>query len=268
MNRQSVRTDGSRPVQDARNVTTPWVAFSHALDQSVTVYASYGQGIETEVTPNKTGTYANAGQALPVLRSYQREVGVKGQTTASNWQVTWFDITRPTAGDAPASGSLVNRQMDGEARHRGLELSGSTSVQNWKLGSGFTWINAKRQNAVIDTSVNGERPLNVPAYILRGMAEYRYSSVPGLRTGLRLSHEGKRGVTEQSNGDIQLPAWTTLDASAHYDTKVNNVASTWTLAIDNVADKRYWRESPKQFGHYYLYPGAPRTLRASVQFRL
>jgi iron complex outermembrane receptor protein len=268
MNRQSVRTDGSRPVQDARNVTTPWVAFSHALDQSVTVYASYGQGIETEVTPNKTGTYANAGQALPVLRSYQREVGVKGQTTASNWQVTWFDITRPTAGDAPASGSLVNRQMDGEARHRGLELSGSTSVQNWKLGSGFTWINAKRQNAVIDTSVNGERPLNVPAYILRGMAEYRYSSVPGLRTGLRLSHEGKRGVTEQSNGDIQLPAWTTLDASAHYDTKVNNVASTWTLAIDNLADKRYWRESPKQFGHYYLYPGAPRTLRASVQFRL
>ncbi len=268
MNRQSVRTDGSRPIQDARNVTTPWVAFSHALDQSVTVYASYGQGIETEVTPNKTGTYANAGQALPVLRSYQHEVGVKGQTTASNWQVTWFDITRPTAGDAPASGSLVNRQMDGEARHRGLELSGSTSVQNWKLGSGFTWIDAKRQNAVIDTSVNGQRPLNVPAYILRGMAEYRYSGVPGLRTGVRLSHEGKRGVTEQSNGDIQLPAWTTLDASAHYDTKVNNVASTWTLAIDNLANKHYWRESPKQYDHYYLYPGAPRTLRASVQFRL
>ncbi|PUE58332.1 hypothetical protein B9Z44_01160 [Limnohabitans curvus] len=268
MNRQSVRTDGSRPIQDARNVTTPWVAFSHALDQSVTVYASYGQGIETEVTPNKTGTYANAGQALPVLRSYQHEVGVKGQTTASNWQVTWFDITRPTAGDAPTSSSLVNRQMDGEARHRGLELSGTTSVQNWKLGSGFTWIDAKRQNAVIDTSVNGQRPLNVPAYILRGMAEYRYSGVPGLRTGVRLSHEGKRGVTEQSNGDIQLPAWTTLDASAHYDTKVNNVASTWTLAIDNLANKHYWRESPKQYDHYYLYPGAPRTLRASVQFRL
>jgi len=268
MNRQSVGTDGSSPVQDARNVTTPWVALSHALDNSVTVYASYGQGIETEVAPNKTSTYANAGQALPVLRSYQHEVGVKGQTTASNWQVTWFDITRPTAGDAPASGGLVNRQIDGEARHRGLELSGTTSVQNWSLGSSFTWIDAKRQNAVIDTSVNGQRPLNVPTYILRGMAEYRYSSVPGLRTGVRLSHEGKRGVTEQNNGDIQLPAWTTLDASAHYDTKVNNIASTWTLAIDNVADKHYWRESPKQYDHYYLYPGAPRTLRASVQFRL
>ena len=39
-------------------------------------------------------------------------------------------------------------------------------------------------------------------------------------------------------------------------------------SIDNLADRRYWRESPKQFGHYYLYPGAPRTIRATVQFRL
>jgi iron complex outermembrane receptor protein len=98
------------------------------------------------------------------------------------------------------------------------------------------------------------------------LAEYRYASVPGLRTGLRLSHEGKRQVTE--NGSVQLPAWTTLDASAHYDTKFNNMASTWTLAIENLEDKRYWRESPKQFGHYYLYPGAPRTFRATVQFRM
>jgi iron complex outermembrane receptor protein len=39
----------------------------------------------------------------------------------------------------------------------------------------------------------------------------------------------------------------------------------WTLAIDNLADRRYWRESPKQYGHYYLYPGAPRTLRVAVK---
>jgi iron complex outermembrane receptor protein len=101
---------------------------------------------------------------------------------------------------------------------------------------------------------------------MRGMAEYRYASVPGLRTGLRVSHEGQRNVTE--DGSAMLPSWTTFDASAHYDTKVNNIASTWSLAIDNLEDKRYWRESPKQFGHYYLYAGAPRTLRATIQFRL
>jgi iron complex outermembrane recepter protein len=268
MNRQSARTDGTRPVQDLRNVTTPWIAMSHAVSTTTTVYTSYGQGIETEITPNKTSTYANAGQALPVMRSQQYEVGLKGQTTYQTWQITAFDITRPAAADAPASGALVTRQIDGENHHRGLELSGSTAIQNWMLGSGLTWIDAKRQNSTIDPSLNGQRPLNVPDYVLRAMAEYRYSSVPGLRTGVRLSHEGKRGVTEQNNGNIQLPAWTTVDATVHFDTKVNNTPSTWTMAIDNIANKHYWRESPKQYDHYYLYPGAPRTLRASVQFRL
>ncbi len=268
LNRQSAKTDGSQPEQDLRNVTTPWLALSHALNPTTTVYASYGQGIETEVTPNKSNTYVNAGKALPALRSKQYEVGLKGQTAVSHWQITGFDITRPAAVDAPAAGGLVVHQIDGENRHRGIELSGDTSLNHWRLGSGFTWIDAKRQNASIDPQLNGQRPLNVPSYVLRGMAEYRYATEPGLRTGLRVSHEGKRGVTEQNNGNISLPAWTTLDLLNHYDTKINNVPSTMTFAVDNVLNKQYWRESPKQYDHYYLYPGAPRTFRATLQMRL
>jgi iron complex outermembrane receptor protein len=268
MDRKSAKTDNTNQVQDERNVTTPWIALSHAISTATNIYASYGQGIETEVTPNKTSTYANAAQALPVMRSYQYEVGIKRQLAHRAWQVTAFDITRPTAADAPASNGLLNRQIDGENRHRGLELSGNRSIQNWKLGGGLTWIEAKRQNSTIDPSLNGQRPLNVPEYVLRAVAEYRYSSMPGMRMALRLSREGKRGVTEHNKGDIQLPAWTTLDATAHYDTKINNVASTLSLAIDNLANKRFWRESPKQYDHYYLYPGAPRTLRLTAQFRM
>jgi iron complex outermembrane receptor protein len=265
INRSSINSDGDAATRDERNLTTPWMAVSHAINPSVTAYASYGQGVEASVTPNKPNQYANAGQAIPALKSRQHELGLKGQSQQASWQVTWFDITRPATGDL-STGLLLTRQIDGEAHHRGLELSGNTRVQNWNLGSGITWIDAKRQNATIDPAVNGQRPINVPTYILRGMAEYRYSSVPGLRTGVRLSHEGERNVTE--TGDVKLPAWTTIDASAHYDTKVNNVTSTWTLAVNNLANKQYWRESPMQYGHYYLYPGAPRTVRATVQFRL
>jgi iron complex outermembrane receptor protein len=60
---------------------------------------------------------------------------------------------------------------------------------------------------------------------------------------------------------IMLPAWTRLDAALRYETKLRGTATTWTLGIDNVTDKRYWKEAPSQFGHVYLYPGAPRTLR-------
>ena len=134
------------------------------------------------------------------------------------------------------------------------------------LGTQAQWLKASIEDVQQSSGIVGNTPTNVPNFVLRGMAEYRHTEIPGLRSVLRVSHEGERNVTE--DGSIKLPAWTTWGASAHYDTKVNNVASTWTLAVDNLTDKRYWRESPKQFGHYYLYPGAPRTIRATVQFRL
>ena len=45
---------------------------------------------------------------------------------------------------------------------------------------------------------------------------------------------------------------------------------TWTLraGIDNIFDKRAWKESPYQFGHAYLFPLAPRTLRVSLETAL
>jgi iron complex outermembrane receptor protein len=156
--------------------------------------------------------------------------------------------------------------MDGQAHHQGLELSAQTKLTQWHFGGSAMLLNAKRENASVEANMNGLRPINVPEYILRGMVDYRYASVVGLRTGLRLSREGERNVTE--SGNITLPAWTSVDATTHYDTKMNNVASSWTLAVNNVANKHYWREAPKAYGQYFLYPGAPRTLRATVAFHL
>jgi iron complex outermembrane receptor protein len=268
LNRQSVQTNGSAAVQDTRNVNTPWVALSHQLNASDTVYASYGYGLEAQAAPNLS-SYTNAGQALPALRSTQREMGLKRQYQHSIWQATWFDITRPqtTSGlgctNTPNSCTL---QMDGQNRHQGLELSALTQSNPWNFGGSAMWLDAKREHATIQTDLNGQRPINVPQYILRGMTEYRYPHLVGLRAGLRISHEGQRNVTEY--GDIRLPAWTTVDIFTHYDTKINNWASNWTLAINNVANKQYWRESPRQYGQYFLYPGAPRTLRATVVLHL
>jgi iron complex outermembrane recepter protein len=268
LNRQSVQTNGTANVQDTRSVNTPWFALSHQLNANDTVYVSHGYGLEAEATPNFS-SYTNAGQPLPVLRSTQREAGIKRQDQQSFWQATWFDITRPKTTNGLGCSNAVGSctlQIDGQDHHQGLELSGHTKLSQWNLGGSAMWLDAKRENATIQTALNGQKPINVPQYILRGMSEYRYKSIVGLRAGLRVSHEGKRNVTE--NGDIRLPAWTSLDATTHYDTKINNLASSWTLAINNLTNKQYWRESPRQYGQYFLYPGAPRTIRSTVVFHL
>jgi iron complex outermembrane recepter protein len=268
LKRQSIQTDGLGEVRDVRGVNTPWLALSQQLSDHHTVYVSYGQGLEAEAAPNQS-SYTNAGQPLPAMRSTQREVGFKSQLDHTHVQAAWFDITRPVTTDGLNCTNTPNsctRQIDGQAHHQGLELSSQTKLTHWDVGGSAMWLNAQRENASVQANSNGQSPVNVPKYILRGMVEYHYASFVGLRSGLRVSREGQRNVTE--NGDIKLPAWTTLDATTHYDTKVNSIASSWTLAINNLANKHHWRESPHQYGQYFLHPGAPRTVRATVVFRL
>jgi len=254
---------GTNPTTNRGQITTPWLALSQQLTSQLQAYASYGEGVELNVTPNKP-TYTNAGQALPALRSKQYELGIKSQAATSRWQATVFDITRPQSADAcDVSGTVCTRQMDGQAHHRGFELSGGLTHGQWNGDVSAAWIDAKRQNAQIDPTVNGQTALNVLRMTLRGLVQYRFTEIPGLRSTLRVSHEGQRRVLE--DGSINLPAWTTLDVATHYDTRIDGTRTQWTLAIDNLADRHYWRESPKQFGHYYLYPGAPRTLRLGVK---
>jgi iron complex outermembrane receptor protein len=262
--RDSQRTDGSRATHDDRTITTPWIAFSHKLPYNATGYASYGQGVEAQVTPNRS-RYTNAGEALPSAKSTQKELGIKGSQGPWLLNATLFDITRPVWGDQGAceEDNSCTRKLDGVAKHKGIELGMGYRNHQWKIDTAATWLDAKRSQALINPFQNGQRPFNVPSLVLRAAAEYRWTQVPGLRTTLRLSHEGQRDLLE--GGAMKLPAWTTADLAAHYNTKVAGQNTDWTLALENASNRAYWRESPKQFGHYYLYAGAPRNLRLTAR---
>jgi iron complex outermembrane recepter protein len=261
LHRESVLTNGMDATSYDQHLTTPWLAVSYKLSPTLTAYASHGRGVESEVAPANP-IYSNAGRPLPALKSRQTEIGFKGDSQGLRWSAALFDIVRPRSGDAcDLSGTCV-RQIDGEARHRGLELSAGTQRGPWAADAGLTLLDAKRQGATIDPTVNGKRPTNVPDHILRAAVAYRVPAVPGLTLQAQASHEGRRAVLPDES--VMLPAWTRFDASLRYETKISGTATAWTLGIDNLANKRYWKESPYQFGHVYLYPGAPRTVRLSV----
>jgi len=246
-NRSSSRNDLNDPnsMRYLDHVSAPWLGMSTKLSGAL-AYASHGHGVENFVVPNSSGTYwVNAGQQLGVGTSRQSEIGLRtlNAQIPVQWHASLFQIARPLAYD-DGNGS---RLLDGKQTHQGLDIGAHLLSAQWKLGSQIQWMQAKISDVTQTSGVVGTTPLNVPKFVLRGMAEYRYASLPGLRSGMRVSHEGQRQVLE--NGSVQLPAWTTVDATAHYDKKFNGLASTWSLAIDNLADTRYWRESPKQFGH-------------------
>jgi len=258
----SLKTN-SNPVNQQTAVATPWLALSHEYASGSTVYASFGEGVELFAAPNNA-TYFNAGQFLGVHRSKQVEVGAKGKSNQSlNWNAAVFHIERPLAYDN-TNEYPYTRVVDGTQTHTGLDAGFQWTQKQWLLSGQAQWLHARiTDTSTVGATLNGSQPLNVPEITLRALAQYRWTEIPGLRTSLRLSHEGQRRVKE--DGSINLPAWTTMDFSAHYETRIQGTRTEWTLGVDNLTDRQYWRESPKQFGHYYLYPGAPRNLRLTVR---
>jgi iron complex outermembrane receptor protein len=248
-----------------QSITTPWAAASYKLAPNATAYLSYGQGVESQQVPNNAAIYSNPSAVLPALKSRQWEAGLKGEQGALAWQLAAFRIARPVSNIEYCTNTLFSGctgQYDGKAVHQGIEASSQWAQGPWRIGAALSVLDARRKNSVLQPGSNGKRPPNVPDWTLRAQAGWKVAAVPGLEVQGQLAHEGKRSVLPDES--VRLPAWTRLDASLRYDTKLAGTATTWSLGVDNITNKRYWKESPSQFGHVYLYPGAPRTLRLSL----
>jgi len=263
LQRDSVRTDGSRPTAYAQGFTTPWLALSHAFNAQDIAYLSWGQGVESEVAPNRA-RFTNPGQALPALKSRQMEAGYKHSADTLDWRVAAFDIQRPAWRDVGACDNpgTCTRQADGEAVHRGVEAEADWRLGALNLRASAMLLKARRQGSA-DATLNGLRPTNVPTQSLKAQAAYNVAAVPGLALLGFVTHEGRRMVLPDNS--IATPGWTRVDLALRYSVKALGGTLVWRAGIDNVANARAWKEAPYQFDHAYLYPLAPRTLHASVQ---
>ena len=59
-----------------------------------------------------------------------------------------------------------------------------------------------------------------------------------------------------------------VNVGSRYTTKVDGYETVLRLSVDNLFDKRYWRDAGEYMGDDYLFQGAPLNARlsASVNF--
>jgi len=134
----------------------------------------------------------------------------------------------------------------------------------WTWQASALWLQAERRGSR-NPAVNGLRPVNVPEASLRVAGAYRVPTVPGLEFNAGLTAEGNRMVLPDDNS-VRIPGRVRVDIGAKWEQSIGSNASlTWRAGIDNLSDRRAWKESPYQFGHVYLYPLAPRSWRLSAE---
>ncbi len=266
LDRESVNTDGSSATQYDQSFNTPWVAASYQLDPEQMLYASWGRGAESEVVPNRSG-YIDAGQALPTLLSQQFEVGLKGARDNLTWTLAAFDITRPAYENIQVcttpTACLQRRQLDGDARHTGIEADGSVRSGPWWLSGGVQWLRARRDGSQ-NAAINGQRPTNVPALSFKAQVLYTVPSLPALVLGANISAEGDRTVLPD-DAETRIPSYAIFGVTGQWLQRTASGTLTWRAGIDNLFDRQAWKEAPYQFNHTYLFPLPGRTARLSVQ---
>ena len=125
-------------------------------------------------------------------------------------------------------------------------------------------IDAKYTNA-IDPALVGQQVTNVPKTKTSLFADYKLTSLPGLSFSGLVTHESGKTVT--ADGTVALPAAWQLDAGLRYQNRWIGKSTLWSLNVENLTDRNYWREAPTQYwGGTYLFPSTPRTVRAKVTF--
>ena len=267
LKRSSITTDGNNPTGFEQAFNSPFVATSYTLAPNQMVYASWGRGTESDAAPGRL-EYTNHGQALPSARSRQLEAGLKVSTANATWGFALFDIKRPVWADTgvcDGTDDSCTTVLDGFAHHEGLEGNAAWRNGAWNFQGSLQALRAHRHDSSTNPAVNGKQPTNVPLRTAKIQVRYDVPQLAGLSTQVDMLAVGDRAALPDNS--VKIPGYAVTDLSVKYVQR-GSTTLTWRLGVDNVFDRRAWRESPYQYGHVYLYPLAARTFRASLEVSL
>jgi iron complex outermembrane receptor protein len=265
LERDSVRSDGSEANGFGQDFVTPWVALGWQPWAGGFGYVSAGRGVEIESVPARADQFVNFGAVLPALESSQVEAGFKQVWTRGHaLTLAVFSIDKPYGDDiAQPDGRLLRVAGARESRHRGVEASGAfVADRTLRLEARAAWIDAKTTQAV-DAAQVGKRTPNVAPFAASLAAAWMVPAVAGLEVNNLLTYSGRKPVT--ADNAVELPSYWQWDIVARYRWLSSAARLTLSAGIDNVTDRRYWRDAPTEsWGGTYLFPAQPRTARISL----
>ncbi len=258
--------DGSAERAERLHRTLPQTAVLWQPDAALTAYASYSEGLSLgKEAPFWT---SNDGAFLGPRLSRQIEIGGKYRwRDALQLGVAMYHIRQPwqhaRPDDSIAGFTFVQR---GEEVHDGVELSADGDITaHLHLHTSISHIRARARHA--DTpAYEGHQVVNVPC--LRALVRLGWTVpwMPSLTVSGGWRYAASNPATP--DGRVSVPAYHVVDAGIRFRHTVSGHPVTWRLGVDNLFNRFYWRDTGGAYGDHYLFPGAPRQARLSVNMGL
>jgi len=250
--------------ENSKNKALPSTSVSYKLTETISNYVSYSQGLELGTRAPYIATNTNY-YVTPYKVTSQVEMGSKALITPQlQASLAIFEIKKPYEYTTiSSSGSYSDFVQRGTEQHTGIEASLAGNVTS-RLG---IQVSATAIHAVTkDTGdqFDGKYAMNVPKFKISSFASYK---IPGYeQTSLNggVTYEGSKYARRDNT--VSVPSFYRFDAGVTQNIKVNDIKARLNFYVENLFDKRYWRDVPESLGDAYLMPGAPRIMRATATF--
>ncbi|WP_286776593.1 TonB-dependent receptor, partial [Pseudomonas sp. UBA800] len=238
----------------------PNVALIYKPRPDISLYTSYSKGLS--LGGEAAWFTTNADEILPPTVSRQLEVGAKRDWQGLSLGAALFRISKAYQYSRPNGDGSFTFVQQGEQENIGLELSASGHLtEQLQVAASAAAIRARVEDSGTD-SYEGHQAINVPKVRASLHADYSIASIKGLALLGGLRYSASKYASQA--GNVKVDGYTVFDAGARYTLDVEGYETVLRLTVDNLFDKRYWRDVGEYLGDGYLFQGAPRTARLSA----
>lgn len=242
-----------------RGAASPRLGLTWTPGDAISLYGSWSRSFRAQVDVGRL----RGGMLPKPLIGEAFEAGIKTSLAGGRLMPTFalFDIERRNVAVSDPTDFDVVIQI-GRSRSRGLEIEAPAIISpQWRVIANYTYLDTE----VLEDSfvTRGVRLVNAPEHSASLWTTYDLSgALKGASIGLGAQHIGRRaGNTDNS---IELPAYTRVDFNVSYEFYAGRAPLRAQLNVLNLFDEFYY-DSGGAF--IPMYPGAPRTVTASVAWR-
>jgi iron complex outermembrane receptor protein len=265
------------PILTDKWIWLPQYAVAFNPITNLTLYGNYS--VLLSLGPQAPSWVDNGSQFLSSFLTRQAEIGAKYQPGQRILLTTaFFHMRAPffypkviqaadgfcTGNPTPVNPGDLCFESDGHETHNGIEVNAEGKAANWlRLTASAAAIRAISDDTGTP-SFDNKQVLNVPHLRTALFADVALPHARGLHLMPGWGYTGRKEATRDDL--VSVPSYNLFNLGARYTPGGEQGRVTVRLYADNIADKRYWKDTGANYGDTFIHLGAPTTVRLSAHY--